>query len=55
MTMFSFRMMSDTKIECQHATQEWKAASVGAVSGDRSGIEPGGANPFGLDGFSSRY
>ena len=33
-SLFSFRMISDTRIECQHASQEWKASPVGAISDD---------------------
>src|SRR3974390_1360122 len=47
--MFSFRMLSDTRIECQHASQEWKASPVGAISDDRGGVEPGSTSPAGMD------
>src|SRR5713101_4791880 len=52
-SMFSFRMISDTRIECQNANSEGETAWIGPVGSGRGGVEPGSSGALGLDGFPS--
>jgi hypothetical protein len=53
--VFSFRMISDTSIECQNASSKGQATSITAVGSGRGGVESGCAGTAGLDGFLSRH
>jgi hypothetical protein len=49
--LFSFRMISDTRIECRNANSEGETARIGPTIPNRGGVEPGSAGALGLDGF----
>src|SRR5436853_4756422 len=51
--MLSFRMISDTRIECQNAYSEGEGAGVWSTGSDRGGVEPWSSGSVGLDGFLS--
>src|SRR6266851_7871268 len=51
--MFSFRMISDTRIECRDASSQRETAQIGPTGTDRGGVEPGRAGSVGVDGFLS--
>src|SRR5271165_1631614 len=51
--VLSFRMISDTRIECQNANSRGETARFGPAGAHRSGVEPGSAGAIGLDGFLS--
>src|ERR1700758_4810102 len=49
--LLSFRMISDTRIECRNANSSGETAGVGPIGSDRGGVEPGSAGAVELDGF----
>src|ERR1700756_3742464 len=49
--VLSFRMISDTRIECRNANSSGETAGVGPIGSDRGGVEPGSAGAVELDGF----
>lgn len=51
--LFSFRMMSDIRIECRNANSQRETARFGPTGSCGSGLEPGSAGAIGLDGFWS--
>src|SRR5437660_4795025 len=51
--VLSFRMISDTRIECQNAYSEGEGAGVWSTGSDRGGVEPWSSGSVGLDGFLS--
>src|SRR5438477_49463 len=51
--LLSFRMISDTRIECQNAYSEGEGAGVWSTGSDRGGVEPWSSGSVGLDGFLS--
>src|SRR5207302_2687815 len=52
-SLLSFRMISDTRIECQNAYSEGEGAGVWSTGSDRGGVEPRSSGSVGLDGFLS--
>src|SRR5438552_18543290 len=52
-SLLSFRMISDTRIECQNAYSEGEGAGVWSTGSDRGGVEPWSSGSVGLDGFLS--
>src|ERR1700686_2428659 len=51
LTLFSFRMIGDTRIECRHANSQRKTTRIGPTGSHRGGTEPGRSGAIGLDGF----
>src|SRR5713101_4572367 len=51
--LFSFRMISDTRIECRDANSQGETAQIGPTGTDRGGVEPGRPGSVGVDGFLS--
>src|ERR1035441_7808820 len=51
--LLSFRMISDTRIECQNANSQRETTWFGPSSTDWGGAEPGSPGSVGLDGFLS--
>src|SRR5713101_2439601 len=51
--LLSFRMISDTRIECRNANSQGETAQIGPTGTDRGGVEPGGPGSVGVDGFLS--
>ena len=53
--LFSFRMISDTRLECQDASEARQTGPFWAIEEAGSGVKPGGAGTALLDGFLSRH
>jgi hypothetical protein len=51
--LLSFRMISDTRIECRNASSQRKATRIAPTGPHRGGVEPGSPGSVGLDGFLS--
>ena len=51
LALLSFRMISDTRIECRNANTQRETAGVEPAGSDRSGVESRGPGSIGLDGF----
>jgi hypothetical protein len=51
--VFSFRMISDTRIECRNANSEGETAWIWPAGRNRGGAEPRSSGAVGLDGFLS--
>jgi hypothetical protein len=51
--LFSFRMISDTRIECQNANSEGETAGIGPAGRNRGGAEPRSSSAALVDGFLS--
>src|SRR5438876_10450039 len=51
--LFSFRMISDTQIECRDANSQGEAAWFGPAGRNWGGTEPRSSGAVGLDGFLS--
>src|SRR5216684_7580589 len=51
--LLSFRMISDTRIECRDANSQGETAPIGPTGTDRGGVEPGRPGSVGVDGFLS--
>src|ERR1017187_1534668 len=51
--LLSFRMISDTRIECQNASSQRETAAIGPTGSGRGRVEPGGPGAVDLDGFLS--
>jgi hypothetical protein len=49
--MFSFRMISDTRIECQNANSQGETTRFGSARSNRGGTQPRSAGALGVDGF----
>src|SRR5208283_3253158 len=49
--LLSFRMISDTRIECQNADSERQATRFDPTGSHRGGVESGGSGSIVLDGF----